>query len=207
MGARNCFTVCNGFDPDVHHPVAPAAEWRCDLVFLAHALPDRQQRFEDFFVRAALACRDQRFLLAGEGWGGRELPANVHTIGYVAPRHHNRLNCSARLVLNINRDAMAATGYAPPTRVFEAAGAAAAVVTDAWAGVDTFFEPVREILVVNDGADLADLLRHLSPADARALGRRMRARALADHTYAHRAQLVDAILHGALAPATAVGQP
>ena len=59
------------------------------------------------------------------------------------------INCSARMVLNINRESMAQTGFSPPTRVFEAAGAAACLITDAWTGVEQFFQPDREILVAH----------------------------------------------------------
>ena len=98
------------------------------------------------------------------------------------------------MVLNINRESMARTGFSPPTRVFEAAGAAACLITDAWTGVEHFFEPGSEILVAHGADDIVRYLRKIAPADARQIGLDMRARALRDHVYEARAKLVDEIL-------------
>jgi spore maturation protein CgeB len=80
--------------------------------------------------------------------------------------------------------------------VFEAAGAGACLITDAWAGVDTFLEPDREVLAADSGAAVAEQIRSLTPARARAIGDAARRRVLASHTYAHRATQVAAILQG-----------
>jgi spore maturation protein CgeB len=142
---------------------------------------------------------EQRFLLGGSGWGDRTVPPNVHRLGHVPTAQHNALNCSARAVLNIARDSMAATGFSPATRVFEAAGAGACIITDDWAGLDMFFAPGSEILVARDGADVAAHLRALTPERARAVGDAARARCLAAHSYDRRAAQVDALLREALA--------
>jgi spore maturation protein CgeB len=97
-------------------------------------------------------------------------------------------------VLNINRESMAEIGFSPPTRVFEAAGAGACLITDAWEGIELFLEPDREILVARDGADVANHLAGLTPERATSIGQAARARILAGHTYAKRAVIVDALL-------------
>jgi spore maturation protein CgeB len=104
------------------------------------------------------------------------------------------VNCSARMVLNVNRESMATVGFSPPTRVFEAAGAGACLVTDAWTGVETFFQPETEILIASNAEEIVRLLRTLDKAQSVQIGAAMRTRALRDHTYALRAQQVDAIL-------------
>ena len=106
-------------------------------------------------------------------------------------------------MLNINRDSMAAYGFSPPTRVFEAAGAGACVITDAWDGVEQFLQPGREILVARDGAEVAALLTELDPMQAKVVGEAARRRVLAAHTYAHRARLVDELLCGRALPSVA----
>ena len=122
------------------------------------------------------------------------MPGNVRWIGHVATADHNRVNCSARMVLNLNRDSMANVGFSPPTRVFEAAGTASCVITDAWAGIETFFTPGREILVASSAQDIVELLRNTSPDKAQQIGAAMRSRALNNHTYAQRAATVDQVL-------------
>jgi spore maturation protein CgeB len=97
-------------------------------------------------------------------------------------------------VLNIARDSMANIGFSPATRVFEAAGAAACLITDAWEGIEQFLTPDEEVLVARDGQDVADHVRNLTPERAREIGDAALRRVLAEHTYAHRGEQVDALL-------------
>ena len=198
LNARNCHPIYNALDPETHFPVALDPALVCDLVFVGHRLPDREKRVEQFFLRAAELAPEMKFVLGGEGWGGKELPWNVRWIGHVGTGDHNRVNCSARMVLNINRESMASVGYSPPTRVFEAAGAGACLISDAWTGVETFFNPGSEILVAESAEDIVQFLREIGPQQARRIGESMRARALKDHTYALRALEVDRILGAAV---------
>lgn len=195
QGARNCYPVYNALDPATHQPQAPEPAWQADLGFLGHRLPDREARVRRFFFEAAQRLPQRRFLLGGEGWGAAALPANVHWLGHIPTAQHNQFNASTRCVLNINRASMAHTGFSPPTRIFEAAGAAACVITDAWTGIELFFQPKEEILVASHGRQVADWLEVIDAAEARRIGLAMRRRALAEHTYQRRAQRVHHILH------------
>ena len=86
--------------------------------------------------------------------------------------------------------------FPPPPRVFEAAGAGACLITDAWEGLELFLEPGEEVLVARDGADVAAHIAALTPERARAIGSRALRRVLQDHTYAQRAVIVDRLLRG-----------
>jgi len=97
-------------------------------------------------------------------------------------------------VLNISRDSMARYGFSPATRVFEAAGAGACIITDAWEGIGAFLQPEREILVANSGREVAQILRELTPERARVIGEAARQRVIAEHTYEQRGALVQTIL-------------
>ncbi|HJT54236.1 MAG TPA: glycosyltransferase [Candidatus Angelobacter sp.] len=188
LGAANCHPIYNALDPETHHPVFSDPKLRCDLAFVGNRLPDRERRVEEFFLRAAEMAPEFKFVLGGEGWDGKHLPQNVRWIGHVSTADHNRVNCSARMVLNINRESMAHVGFSPPTRVFEAAGAGSCVITDRWKGIENFFEPGKEILVAANAEEIVHLLRSLEGADAKAIGLNMRKRALCEHTYSLRAQ-------------------
>ena len=194
LGAANCHPIYNALDPETHHPVPPNPALACDLLFVGHRLPDRERRVEEFFLRAAQLAPDFQFALGGEGWEGKRLPANVRWIGHVSTGDHNRVNCSARMVLNINRDSMAGVGFSPPTRIFEAAGAGACLITDRWVGIETFFALGKEILVAGNAEEIIACLRDISAAKAREIGQNMRVRALRDHTYELRAKEVDTII-------------
>jgi spore maturation protein CgeB len=194
LGARRCVPVYNAVDPDTHFPVPPDAGFAGDLGFLGNRLPDREARVEDFFFGAAAALPRRRFLLGGAGWGNKPKPGNVRYFDHVYTRDHNAFNCTPRAVLNVSRESMARYGFSPATRVFEAAAAAACLITDAWEGIGHFLEPGREVLVARNGAEVAELLEGLSAEQASEIGRAARRRVLAEHTYAHRAAQVEALL-------------
>jgi spore maturation protein CgeB len=188
--------VYNGLDPETHYPVRPELRFAGTLGLLANRLPDREARIDEFFLRPAAALGDRRFLLGGTGWEDKPHPENVRVLGHVYTRDHNAFNGSTLAVLNVCRDSMARAGYSPATRVFEAAGAAACLITDAWAGIDLFFEPETEILVARDGAEVADIVAGLTLARARRIGDAALRRALAEHTYAARVQTLESVLEG-----------
>jgi spore maturation protein CgeB len=199
FGARFCAPVYNALDPSTHHPVSPDPRFAGDLGFLGNRLPDREARVESFFLAPAENLPERHFLLGGAGWESKAMPGNVAALGHVYTNEHNAFNSTLLAVLNIARDSMAATGYSPATRVFEAAGAGACIITDAWEGIGVFLEPETEILVARDGKDVATLLGSLSRDRAHAIGARARARVLAEHTYARRAAEVHRLLTERLA--------
>lgn len=199
FGAKECVPVYNALDPATHHAVAPDERFACDLAFLGNRLPDRERRVEEFFLRPAAALPERQFLIGGNGWETKGMPANVRHRGHVYTAEHNAFNCTPKAVLNVARDSMAAIGFSPATRVFEAAGAAACLITDAWEGIEQFLIPDVEVLVARDGQDVADHLAALTPERAKAIGQAALARVLADHTYALRALQVDRLLRARLA--------
>ncbi|BDG02087.1 CgeB family protein [Anaeromyxobacter oryzae] len=194
FGARACVPIYNALDPTTHHPVPRDTRFEADLAFLGNRLPDREARVDEFFLRPAAALPGRRFLLGGAGWDSKTLPANVRRLGHVGTADHNAWNCTPLAVLNVSRDSMARNGFSPATRVFEAAGAGACIVTDAWEGLELFLEPGREVLAARDGAEVAAALGGLDEARARRIGEAARARVLAEHTYDRRAERVEAAL-------------
>jgi spore maturation protein CgeB len=191
FGARAYYSMYNGLDPETHFPITADPDYACDVAFLGNRLPDREARVEELFFRAAELAPDQRFLLGGEGWGDKQMPPNVRYIGHVPTADHNRVNCSAGMVMNINRASMADFGFSPPTRIFEVAGSGACLLCDDWPGISDCFEPGAEILVVRNAEDVAAALHLHDDAARHRIGQAFRARALRDHTYALRAAQAD----------------
>ncbi|HUF28013.1 MAG TPA: glycosyltransferase [Gemmatimonadaceae bacterium] len=206
LGARACVPIYNGLDPATHHPVPPDPRFQSDLAFLGNRLPDREARVEEYLLGAAALLPRRRFLLGGNGWADKSVPPNVSVLGHVYTAVHNAFNCTPRAVLNISRESMARYGFSPATRVFEAAGAGACLITDDWIGIDLFLEPQREILVAGDGAAVAEHLRSLTPARARSIGSAAFTRVMAEHTYAQRAAQVEALLDARRAAPAGVGR-
>jgi spore maturation protein CgeB len=198
IGAADCVPIYNALDPDTHHPVPDEPRFAGDLAFLGNRLPDREARVESFFLEPAATSPHSRFVLGGSGWGDKPMSENIRYLGHIGAVEHNAFNVSPKAVLNNSRSSMAANGFSPATRVFEAAGAGACLITDAWEGIELFLAPGEEILVARDGRDVVELLGGLSLERAREIGRRARTRVLEQHTYSHRATAADAVFRAAL---------
>lgn len=197
LGAAQCIPIYNALDPATHHPVPPDPRFEGLMGFLGNRLPDREQRVRDFLFHAARQLPGERFLLGGSGWDvNAGAPPNVVLLGHVFSADHNSFNVTPRCVININRGSMARTGFSPPTRVFEAAGAGACLIIDAWEGLGQFLEPGREALVAHDGDDVVKHLQSLSTRDAQRIGEAARKRVLVEHTYAQRARQFEAAVEG-----------
>jgi spore maturation protein CgeB len=190
LGARDCLPIYNAVDPETHHPDAADARFAGDLNLLVNRLPDREARIEEFFFAPAQALPSRAFTLGGNGWGDKSMPSNVRVAGHVYTADHNRFNCSSLAVLSVNREDMARTGYSPATRVFEAAGAGACLISDAWTGLDEFFDIGTEVLAAANGEEVIAHLTTLSREQAQRIGRAAYRRVLAEHTYAHRVEQV-----------------
>jgi spore maturation protein CgeB len=205
LGAKRCVPIYNALDPSTHHPVSPNPAFEADLGFLGNRLPDREARVEEFFLNVAAERADKRFLLGGSGWADKQMSGNVNYVGHVFTRDHNAFNCTPRAVLNISRESMARYGFSPATRVFEAAGAGACLITDYWVGIEMFLEPGREVLVAHNGEEVSDIIGGLDPVRARAIGQASLKRVLEQHTYAHRVIELERVLEGSRQGGVAVG--
>jgi spore maturation protein CgeB len=194
FGAQDCVPIYNALDPDIHFPAEAAPKFKADLSFLGNRLPDREARVHKFFFEPAASLGEYKLLLGGNGWANFDLPKNVNYVGHVYTQDHNAFNSSARIVLNISRASMASYGFSPATRVFEAAGAAACIATDYWMGIEDFFEPNREILVCNDGVEVAELVKEIDGETSKQIGLAAYKRVLADHTYTQRAAQLEQAL-------------
>lgn len=186
LGARHCTPIYNALDPETHFRVAQQERFRADLALLANRLPDRESRVNDFFIKAADLMTTKSFLLGGNGWQDKLLAGNIRYCGHVYTADHNAFNSSAEMVLNINRESMAQCGYSPPTRIFEAAGAAACIISDQWLGIESFLEPGREILTAANGEQVSEYLSSLSSVRCREIGAAARQHIRAEHTYEER---------------------
>lgn len=195
LGAKKCVPIYNALDTATHFPVEPDEKFACDLAFLGNRLPDRETRVEEFFLKPAAALPDKKFIIGGSGWADKLMSENVTYIGHVYTKGHNAFNCTPKAVLNISRESMARYGFSPATRVFEAAGAAACIITDYWEGIGFFFEPDKEILVAKDGAEVAAILAALTDEKAKAIGEAAYRKVLSEHTYSHRAEQLEQLLY------------
>jgi spore maturation protein CgeB len=194
LGARAAVPLYGSVDPDAHQPAPTTPLFEADLSYLGTYAADRQAALDRLFLEPARRLPHRRFVL-----GGSQYPIdfpwtrNIFYMRHVAPDYHPAFFSSSRLTLNVTREAMAATGYCPSGRLFEAAACGAPILSDAWPGLDRFFEPGREILVA-DTSEEAEAAIALTDDELERIANRARERTLAEHTADRRAEQLEEIL-------------
>lgn len=200
LGARFVAPLYGSVDPDSHHPVAPLKEYRADLSYLGTYAADRQERLARLFLEPARRMPAAAFLI-----GGAQYPesfpwaANIAFKRHVPPSQHPAFFCSSRLTLNVTRAAMARYGFCPSGRLFEAAACGVPLLSDAWEGLDRFFQPGSEILQVDTADEVVDALS-LSDRELTAIASAARERTLAEHTGECRVKELERICDAVLEP-------
>jgi len=196
LGAHRIAPLYGSVEPAVHHPVDAVNDYLADLSYLGTYAADRQAALEMLFVGTAGALPSRRFLL-----GGAQYPvespwsSNIYFKHDVPPAEHASFYCSSRLMLNVTRRAMAAVGYCPSGRLFEATACGAPIITDAWPGIEEFFTPGEEILVARSTDDAIQFVE-LSDHELARVGSAGRERTLAEHTAESRAVTLESLLEG-----------
>jgi spore maturation protein CgeB len=194
LHARRVAALYGWVDPDIHHPVQTGSDYTADLSYLGTYAADRQRAFEDLFLKPAQCLPAKRFLVAGPMYPHSELwPRNVAYRAHLPPAQHSGFYCSSRLTLSITRGTMAAMGYCPSGRLFEAAACRTPVLSDWWEGLDQFFEPGREILIATSTSDAIAAIQQ-DAHTLKQIGLRAQQRAFDCHTAAIRARQLIALL-------------
>jgi spore maturation protein CgeB len=192
-GAPQARPLYCAIDPRVYYPEPCAARW--DLGYLGTYSPDRQPALETLLLEPARRWAQGRFVVAGPLYPpGLAWPSNVQRLEHVPPDEHRAFYRAQRLTLNITRADMVRAGYSPSIRLFEAAACATPMISDYWPGLETLFTPGQEILVAETPEEALHYLRGFPESDLVAMGRRARARVLAEHTAAHRATELEAYI-------------
>lgn len=194
LRARRVVPLYGCVDPERYRPAAPPSGPRAALSYLGTYAQDRQQALRRLFLDPAGRRPRHRFII-----GGAQYPAdfpwspNIFFERHVTPPEHPRFYAAARATLNITRGAMAACGWCPSGRLFEAAACAAPMLSDWWDGLDEFFVPGHEILIVRTTEDVLAALG-LSDRELARIGAAGRERALSKHTADHRAVQLQTLL-------------
>ena len=188
FGARRAVPLYCSFDPDRYGWREPDPRYRCDLSYMGTYAPDRQAKLEELFCIPAQQLLHKDFLLAGPQYPANIVWAkNIRRIVHLEPVFHPYFYSSSMFTLNLTRNEMMAAGYSPSVRIFEAAGCGSAIISDAWPGLETFFQPGQEILLGGSSCDILQYLDNIGPEEARTIGLRAQERVMAEHSSSSRA--------------------
>lgn len=176
----------HGCDPSVHRHLNPAVEYRANVVFVGDATPRREE-----LLAEVLECG---VAVWGPGW--RRTRLKDYCRGEVkTSEEYVRAYAGATVALNFHREG---PGGAVPSssgcnaRVFELAAMGVAQVVDARADLPALFVPGEEVHTFEHRDELRRLVKELVADHQRAeeFGKAGRRRALSEHTYMHRLQVV-----------------
>jgi glycosyltransferase involved in cell wall biosynthesis len=186
LGARRVETLYWAADPELFTPLDVGKEF--DVFFYGYGDKFRREWMRELVGEPSRAAPELTFALGGRDFRGDV--GNAHTVGDVPFNAFPRAISAARVNLNITRSAHASVAGSSTCRPFELAACGAAIVSNPHDGIERWFEPGSELVVVSSGEEALAAYRELvaDPALALEMGRRARERVLDEHTYSHRAR-------------------
>ena len=181
-----------GFDQRVLDRLSPPAE-RHDVVFVGQLGGDEHREANSVIEAAASEVPVDVWGPGVDEWPvGSPLRGRYHGVAWGAEMY--RVLAASRIALN--RHLSSAEGHANNMRLFEATGVGTLLLTDVAAGLDSLFEPGREVVTYSDAADLVEKARwYLEHEPERAaVAAAGHARTLSEHTYEERMRELASVL-------------
>lgn len=174
-------------DPELCYPEDHPKRWQIGYPGIYSAA--RQPGLDSLLLETARRQPDDCFVVAGSRYPSDIMwPANVERIGHVPPDELREFYNRQRFTLNITGRAVEEAGISPASRLFEAAACATPVISDYRQGLETLFEPDKEILIARTTEDVQHYLADISEEERKQIGGRARERVLNEHTSRVRAR-------------------
>ena len=180
-------------DPDLYYPVVCEKKWQ--MGYLGTYSPDRQPTVEGLLNKPAAQLKQEKFVVAGPQYPDSiAWPSNVERINHLPPAEHRDFYNSQRFTLNVTREDMIDSGFAPSVRLFEAAACGVPIISDYWNGIETIFEPGKEIFIAKSTSDVFEHFRSTSEEKRRRIGENARKKVLKEHTAHARAKELESYI-------------
>ena len=194
LGARETHTIFYGVDTGVFSPI-PVEAQDIDVMFYGHGREYRGQWIDDMIGRPSQALPEARFAVRGTKLGDL---GRTEMLPYLSFSKLREYACRSKINLCITRRAHASVYGSSSSRPFELSSMGACIVAHPYEGLDLWFEPGKEIIVVNSHEEALDRYRYLlqHDDDRRRMGEAARQRVLNEHTMQHRARQLAGIVRG-----------
>ncbi len=195
LGAKQVHTLQYAADPEVWAPLDIPRD--LDAFFYGHGAEYREDWIQAMLTGPSLALPERRFAVRGTRLGDL---GRTELLPYLSFSKLREYACRARLNLVITRQAHASVYASSNSRPFELAALGACMVSSFYRGLEEWFEPEKEVVILASKEEATERIRWLLEHDAERerIGAAARARFLKEHTYRHRARELMAILAGYL---------
>jgi len=191
LGARHVHPLHYAADPDIWSPLDVAQD--IDVFFYGHGAEYREDWIRAMIAGPSRALPGRRFAVRGTALGDL---GHAERLPYLSFSKLREYACRSRINLLITRQAHASVYASSNARPFELAALGACMVSSPYSGLETWFEPEKEVIILASPEEaterIAWLLDHES--ERAAIGAAARARFLQEHTYRHRAGALVAII-------------
>lgn len=197
LGAKAVHTVYYGADPEVFSPI-PVPSQDIDVLFYGHGREYRWQWVEDMLAEPSRQMPDAHFAARGTKLGDL---GKTQLLPYLSFSKLREYACRTKINLCITRQAHASVYGSSSSRPFELSSMGCCIVSNPYLGIEEWFEPGKELFVVNSREEAVDRYRYLLTHDSerQAIGQAGRARVLKEHTFQHRARQLVEIMQGYVA--------
>lgn len=196
FGAKRAAALYCSVDLDGYRP--QPIEPHLALGYMGTYSDDRQPGLEELLNAPARALPERHFMVVGAQYP-RSIawPRNVRHREHLPPDRHAAFYASQQFTLNLTRADMRAAGYSPSVRLFEAAACATPIISDDWPGLAEIFRPNDEIVIAHESSDVIECLQSMSDTERQRLAANARARAIAEHSSARRAEQLERYIEDA----------
>ncbi len=186
LGVKNVHTVFYGADPDVFSPISVSAQ-DIDVFFYGHGREYRQEWIDNMISEPSRQLSQYQFAVRGTKLGNL---GNTEELPYLSFSKLREYVCRSKINLCITRDAHASVYASSSSRPFELSAMGACIVANPYLGLEQWFEPGKELLIVHSAEEAIERYKYLLAHDAEriVIGNAARQRVLKQHTFRHRAR-------------------
>ena len=186
-------------DPEFYYPEEKEKKWQ--LGYLGTYSIDRQPTVNELLIKPAKGSPESKFVVAGPQYPEDiQWPQNIERTTHLPPSEHRGFYNSQQFTLNVTREDMIKAGYSPSVRLFEAAACGVPIISDYWEGIETFFEPDKDILIARSASQVQEYFKNISKEERKQIGENARQKVMKNHTAKARAKELETYVKEIMQP-------
>lgn len=186
LGARRVHTLYYGVDPSIFEPIEIQQD--VDVFFYGHGHEYRRNWVEAMLTVPSHVMPGSRFAIRGRGFDDMDL-GRTERVPYLSVGKLREYCNRSKINLLINRQAHASVYASSTARPFELAAMRCCMVSSPYSGIEEWFEPETEVVMLSEPEEATERLRWLldNPKEREQIAQAAYRRVLSEHTFQQRA--------------------